>query len=75
MNEPPTLLRIVDVARELQISRSSVYRLIVSGELPAVRIGKNVRVRRETLARWIEDHEEDPVAAVAVPYLPPQRHR
>jgi len=38
------LERISDAARYLGVSRSLVYRLINSGMLPSVRIGRNRRV-------------------------------
>jgi excisionase family DNA binding protein len=40
-------MKIEDVAQKLQVSKSSVRRLITNGELPAVRIGKSVRIRSD----------------------------
>jgi excisionase family DNA binding protein len=45
------LLRVGEVAKVLSVSRSHVYRLIESGEIPATRLGRTVRVRRE----WLEE--------------------
>lgn len=42
-----SLMKIEDAAQELQISKSSVRRLISNGQLPAVRIGKSVRIRSD----------------------------
>ena len=42
--EIPVLLRIPDAARLLDVSRSTVYQLIASEQLPVVRIGRSVRV-------------------------------
>jgi len=42
-----SLMKIEDVAQKLQVSKSSVRRLITNGELPAVRIGKSVRIRSD----------------------------
>lgn len=50
------LLKSVDVARRLSVSRSTVDRLIAAGELPTVRFGAQiVRVPSDMLDRWIRD--------------------
>lgn len=58
MNElPQRLLKIVEVAEILQVSRTTVYRLAQIGELPCVRFaGATVRVRAEDLERYISEH-------------------
>ena len=43
-------LRVSQVAEELQCSPITVYRLIASGRLAAVRLGRDLRVSREALA-------------------------
>jgi excisionase family DNA binding protein len=51
------LLKAVEVARILQISRTAAYRLIASGDLPGIRFaGKTVRVRPQDLEKFIADH-------------------
>jgi len=52
----PSLLRPEDVAKILRISRSYVYSLLQTGELPAVRIGKACRVRPKDLEEFIEQN-------------------
>jgi excisionase family DNA binding protein len=47
------LLRLPDVAAELAVSLSTVKRLVRSGELPVVRVGVSVRVRRDDLRRFV----------------------
>lgn len=56
---PPTrlLMRVAEVAEALSISRSAVYELIRSGEIPAVKIGRSTRVSLEALKRWIRQRE------------------
>jgi excisionase family DNA binding protein len=51
------LLTRKDVARTLKVSDSTVRRLIQDGRLPAVRIGKSVRVRPSALSAFVEAHE------------------
>lgn len=38
------LLTVAEVAEALRVSRMTVYRLVHSGELPAVRVGRSYRV-------------------------------
>lgn len=42
-----------EVMAFLAIGRNTFYRMVNSGELPAFRIGKLWRVRREDLRSWI----------------------
>jgi excisionase family DNA binding protein len=47
------LLRAVEVARLLGLSRSQIYQMMAGGQLPVVRIGRAVRVPKRALAKWI----------------------
>jgi excisionase family DNA binding protein len=38
----------------LGIGSTKAYDLVVSGELPAIRVGRAIRVRRADLDRWAE---------------------
>ena len=54
---PPTeqasLLTIAQVAERLSVPRSYAYDLVRQQKLPAVRLGKYVRVTQEALAKFI----------------------
>ena len=54
------LLTAAEVAEQLRVSTMTIYRLIRSGELPAVRVGRNYRVREEELAAYLEAQIVDP---------------
>jgi excisionase family DNA binding protein len=47
------LLTVSEVARAMRVSNMTVYRLIKGGELPAVRVGKNYRIREHDLERFL----------------------
>ena len=47
------LLLPAEVAVHLRIDRSSVYRLVHEGKLRAVKIGRRIKVRSSSLARYI----------------------
>jgi excisionase family DNA binding protein len=42
------------VAQYLKLSKSKVYHLVQTGQLPHIRIGKNVRVKDSELPMWID---------------------
>ncbi|TVP74955.1 MAG: DNA-binding protein [Nitriliruptor sp.] len=54
------LLTAAEVAEQLRVSTMTIYRLIRSGELPAVRVGRNYRVRVEDLTAYLEGQVVDP---------------
>lgn len=56
------LLTAAEVADQLRVSTMTIYRLIRSGELPAVRVGRNYRVRADELAAYLEGQVVDPTA-------------
>jgi len=46
-------LSLKDVQQLLSIGRTKVYELVATGELPAVRIGRCIRVNRRELDEWL----------------------
>ncbi len=46
-------LTIAEVAEQLRVGRTTVYRLIGSGELPSILVGRSRRVSVEALARYV----------------------
>lgn len=53
MGDNEALLTVAEVARELRVSTMTVYRLVQAGELPAFRIGKNYRIKRNDLDAYL----------------------
>jgi excisionase family DNA binding protein len=49
------LLTVSEVAALLHVSNMTVYRLIKSGQLTAIRVGKNYRIRRIEVERYLDD--------------------
>jgi excisionase family DNA binding protein len=39
----------------MRVSNMTIYRLIKSGQLPAVRVGKNYRIRESEVDRYLSD--------------------
>jgi excisionase family DNA binding protein len=52
------ILTVRDVAAYLRMSETKVYRLVKERHLPAVRIGKSWRFRRDLLDDWLSQCTE-----------------
>lgn len=48
-------LTVAEVATMLRVSTMTVYRLIKSGDLPAVRVGKSYRLSTDDVDRYLAD--------------------
>lgn len=48
------LLTVAEVATVMRVSRMTVYRLIRRGQLKAIRVGRNYRVREQDLNEYLE---------------------
>jgi excisionase family DNA binding protein len=44
---------VAEVAGRLRVSNMTVYRLIQSGQLPAVRVGRSYRIREGDVDRYL----------------------
>ncbi len=49
------LLRPAEAAEAIGVSRSRMYELLASGELPSIRVGRTVRVPVAALQTWIAE--------------------
>jgi excisionase family DNA binding protein len=59
------LLSVVEVCQELGMGKSWVYQRIRSGEIPSVKLGHNIKVRRKALDEYLDQH----------PYAPSKQER
>jgi excisionase family DNA binding protein len=50
-----TLLTVAEVASIMRVSNMTVYRLIRGGDLPAIRVGKNYRIREAEAQRYLTE--------------------
>ncbi len=53
---PERFLTVGEVAMVLRVSTMTVYRLIDAGELPAVRVGRSLRLRQVDFDRYVARH-------------------
>jgi len=49
------LLTVGEVAETMRVSNMTVYRLIRSGQLGAIRVGKNYRIRESDVSRYLSE--------------------
>lgn len=49
----PPVMTIDEVAAYLRIPRASVYKLAQKGKIPAQKVGRHWRFRRETIDQWL----------------------
>jgi len=47
-------MTISDLAEYLQVSKSSLYKLVQSGQIPGQKVGKHWRFRRDAIDRWLD---------------------
>ena len=53
-SQRPSYLTVAEVAQEMRVSTMTVYRLIKSSELAAVRVGKSYRIRAVDLDNFLD---------------------
>ncbi|HET8525965.1 MAG TPA: helix-turn-helix domain-containing protein [Actinomycetota bacterium] len=49
------LLTVAEVAATMRVSNMTVYRLIKNGDLPALRVGKNYRIRESDVDAYLSE--------------------
>ena len=54
------LLSVLEVCQQLAMGKSWVHQRIKSGEIPSVRLGRNIRIKRTDLEKYLEDHRHGP---------------
>jgi excisionase family DNA binding protein len=50
------LLSIPQLCQELGMGKSWIYRRLRSGEIPSIRLGRTIKVRRDELEEYLERH-------------------
>jgi excisionase family DNA binding protein len=50
------LLSIPQVCQELGMGKSWIYRRLRSGEIPSIRLGRTIKVRRDELEAYLQSH-------------------
>lgn len=53
----PEIMTIEQLAEALQVSRSTINRAIKSGDLKVFKIGKSVRIEKESVVEWVQNNK------------------
>ena len=59
------LLSIAEVCQELGMGKSWVYRRLKNGEIPSIKLGRSIKVKRSDLEGYLESMRYTPAAAAA----------
>ena len=54
------LLSIPQLCQELGMGKSWIYRRLRSGEIPSVKLGRSIKVKRADLEEYLEKHRYQP---------------
>lgn len=76
MERRPTIMTVQEVARYLRVHAITVYRMIRQGRLPAIRVGRGWRFKKDEIDLWLHEHEansQDQPAKPAKPRALPRR--
>jgi len=63
--EGPQLLSIPEVCQELRMGKSWVYRRLKGGEIPSIKLGSTIKVKRADLDAYLENMRYSPPENVA----------
>jgi len=65
-------MTISDLAEYLQVSKSSLYKLVQQGKVPGQKVGKHWRFRKDTVDQWLSASSEEALhRGRAAPTSPP----
>ncbi len=59
LHDTTKFLTVSEVAKGLRVSNMTVYRLVNSGQLDAVRVGRSYRIRETDVRRYLQQRYMD----------------
>ena len=54
LNELPIVLRVEDLMQVLDIGRTTAYELLRSGKIPSIRVGKQIRIPKQSVEEYLK---------------------
>ena len=58
-SDQPDVLTVTELAAYLKVPKSTVYKLAQEGRVPAQKVVRHWRFRREAIDRWLEEAPPD----------------
>ena len=49
----PAILTVPEMAQVLRIGRNKAYQLVRDGDIPSIKLGRDIRIYREDLLRYV----------------------
>ena len=56
-NGPGAILTVDEISDYLKIPKSTIYKLVREGKIPAQKIGRHWRFRKEVIDNWLENKQ------------------
>ena len=56
-NKNGLIFTVEDLSNYLRIPKSTIYKLVREGKIPAQKIGRHWRFRKEAIDRWLENKQ------------------
>ncbi|MDD5509688.1 MAG: helix-turn-helix domain-containing protein [Dehalococcoidales bacterium] len=56
-NRSGDILTLEELANYLKVPKSTVYKLVREGRIPAQKVGRHWRFRKQTIDRWLEKRQ------------------
>ena len=57
------VMTVHELAEYLQCNKSTIYKLIRSGKIPAFKVGSDWRFMRDRIEQWLERQHRNPLAS------------
>jgi len=56
-NRPGEILTLEELSSYLKIPKSTIYKLVREGKIPAQKVGRHWRFRKQAIDRWLEKRQ------------------
>lgn len=66
----PTIMTVQEVARYLRLHAITIYRMIRLGQLPAIRVGRGWRFKKDEIDLWLHSRQSNSHDQPATPTKP-----
>jgi excisionase family DNA binding protein len=57
-NKPDNVLTVEELSVYLKIPKSTLYKLVREGKIPAQKVGRHLRFLRESIDEWLKRQNE-----------------
>ena len=58
MAKSKEVLTVKDIAEYLDVHPMTIYKYVREGKIPAFKIGKSWRIRKDSMQKWMKENEQ-----------------